>query len=62
MLSRGRKDDTEKKIDSRLDWFETEVVKTIEFFKNHRYYEFYEINGEEDIEVIHKNILDILKI
>ncbi len=62
MLSRGRKDDTESKIDGRLKWFETEVLKSIEFFKEHRMYEFYEIDGEKTIEEIHKDIIDKIKI
>ncbi len=56
MLSRGRKDDTEEKIEGRLDWFESEVMESIEFFRDHRFYEFIEVDGEESIEKINKKI------
>jgi len=62
MLSRGRKDDTIEKIQGRLEWFEVEVLKTIDFFKKDDFYEFYEINGEQDIEKIQKDILEKLSI
>jgi adenylate kinase family enzyme len=56
MMSRGRKDDTELKINGRLKWFEKEVLPTIEFFREHRLYEFYEINGEQSVNDIHQEI------
>lgn len=62
MLSRGRKDDTEAKIEGRLKWFETDVMKSIEFFKDHRFYEFIEINGEQKIDKIHQDIKNALNL
>jgi adenylate kinase family enzyme len=57
MLSRKRKDDTEEKIENRLEWFNLEVKKAIEFFKEESYYDFFKVDGQMSIEDIHKNIL-----
>ena len=57
MLSRGRADDTEEKIERRLKWFDEEVKKTILFFQENKYYDFFEINGEQNIEEIQKEVL-----
>lgn len=62
MISRGRKDDTKSKIKGRLDWFETDVIKSIEFYRDHRFYNFVEIDGEQSIEKINKDIESALKI
>lgn len=56
LLSRGRSDDaTLSKIDTRLNWFDTDVVPAIEYFKNSEY-DFVEINGEQTIEEVHTAI------
>jgi len=60
MLSRGRNDDTEEKIEGRLDWFERDVMQSINWYKDHRYYDFVEIDGTQDIEKIHQDILEAL--
>ena len=52
MLSRERKDDTEEKIQNRLDWFEKKVQKAIDFFEENEYYHFIEVDGEQGIENI----------
>lgn len=57
LLGRARKDDTPEAIQKRLDWFETEVVPTLNFFKNNSYYNFLDINGEQSIEDVQKEIL-----
>ena len=52
LLSRGRSDDaTIAKIDTRLNWFDTDVVPAIEYFKNSEY-NFVVINGEQSIEEV----------
>lgn len=58
MKARGRGDDTEKDMDARLDWFETNVMPTIDYFRKNLYYRFVEVSGERPIEVIHKEILE----
>ena len=58
LLSRGRKDDDEEGIKKRLDWYEKNVLPAIEYFKNHPYYKFVSINGEQSIEAVHQEILE----
>lgn len=59
LLSRGRFDDVNiDKIDKRLDWFEKDTKPAVEYFKNNPYYNFIEVNGEQTIEKVHKDILE----
>ncbi len=61
MLARGRMDDQNmKSINTRLDWFESDVSKVLDFYKKHSEHSFHEINGEQSIEMVHKNILEVL--
>ncbi|MEK7567456.1 MAG: nucleoside monophosphate kinase [Patescibacteria group bacterium] len=60
LSSRKRSDDTEDSINKRLDWFDTEVVSTIDFFKQNPNYKFLEINGERTIEEIHKELMTMI--
>ncbi|MBI4118116.1 MAG: nucleoside monophosphate kinase [Parcubacteria group bacterium] len=57
LLGRGRQDDTEEYIKSRLDWFETDVAETIAFYKNLNH-TFLEINGEQPIPKVHQDIIE----
>jgi adenylate kinase family enzyme len=57
LLSRGRADDNKLDIDARLAWFKTNVEPTIDYFRNNDYYNVLEINGEQSIEDVHKEIL-----
>src|SRR4051812_47005173 len=38
LLNRGRSDDKDKDIESRLDWYEQNVMPTIDYFKKNPYY------------------------
>ncbi len=63
MIERGRADDKNmKSIETRLKWFETDVVPVLEFYRGHRHHRFHEINGEQSIEMVHKNILQALNL
>ena len=63
LQERGRIDDkNDKDIEKRLNWFETDVLKTIEFLKNNPVFEFIEINGDQSVEDVHKEILEKTKI
>ncbi len=63
MLARGRMDDTSmKSIHTRLDWFESDVSKVLDFYRTHKQHKFHEINGEQPIEVVHQNILQVLNL
>lgn len=63
MLERQRPDD--KQIESRksrLDWFETDVKKVIKFFETDDRYDVIKINGEQEIDEVHREILKKLEI
>ncbi len=57
LKSRGRKDDSEEYINSRLDWYEKEVAPSVDFFRDNPDYFFFEVNGEQPIEEVHKEII-----
>lgn len=58
LLSRGRSDDkTLAKITKRLNWFEEDTWPAVEYFRENPYYRFLEINGEQSIEQVHREIL-----
>lgn len=57
LLERGRSDDNEEDIKKRLDWYETNVVPAINFFKEHTNYKILEVDGEGTAEEIHEQIL-----
>lgn len=61
LLKRGRADDTEKSIKNRLDWFETNVMKAVEFYRNNPEYHFCDINGDQTIEVVSNDILKAIE-
>lgn len=60
MKSRGRADDTDEYIKSRLSWFEWNVVPAMAYFHEHQDYTFLEINGEQSVESVHAEILSKL--
>lgn len=60
MKERGRKDDTDAYIKSRLDWFEWNVVPSMAYFHEHPDYTFLEINGEQSVEDVHNEIISRL--
>jgi adenylate kinase len=57
LMGRGRADDTETEIRERLSWFGKEVVPAIEYYKKSGEYAFVEINGEQPIEAVWKDIV-----
>lgn len=60
LLSRGREDDDEKGIEKRLDWFDVDTYPAVEYFKSNNGYTFLDINGEQSIEDVHKEIVQKL--
>lgn len=60
LIKRGRHDDHDEKIKERLAWFETDVMPAVNYFKTHPFYTFVNINGEQSIEDVHKEILAAL--
>ena len=53
----GRKDDTPESINRRLDWFDNDVLPTVNHYKRDRDYDFIEVNGEKSIEEVHREII-----
>lgn len=58
LLLRARNDDDEDAISKRLDWYEERVVPAINFFKDKGL--LVEINGEQAVEEVFKEILEKL--
>ncbi|MDB5237748.1 MAG: adk, adenylate kinase, adenylate kinase [Candidatus Kaiserbacteria bacterium] len=61
MLARGRNDDTEEGIRNRLGWYKTDVLPQLAMLEG-RGRPVHHIDGEPDVETIHKNILTALKL
>jgi adenylate kinase len=57
LLARHRFDDTEEEIAARLQWYEDNVVPTLDFFKNNPDYNYLTINGEQDPAAVFADIL-----
>ena len=57
LLARKRLDDNEDDIKKRLNWYETDVVPTIEHYRDNPRYHFMEIDGERTPEEIHADIV-----
>lgn len=47
-----------KRIQARLDWFREHSMPAIEFFRNNEYTDFLAVDGEQDIETIHRTIIN----
>jgi adenylate kinase len=62
MMARQRADDTPEKIQNRLDWYEKDVVPSIDHFRNNPKFNFIEINGEQTIEKVHEDMLKALNL
>ncbi len=57
LRNRKRADDNNLDIEKRLDWYDTNVVPAINYFRENPYYRFIEIDGSRSIEEVHKEIL-----
>ncbi len=58
LLARGRSDDRSlAKIDKRLDWFDKDVLPALDYFAKDPYYRYLEVNGEQGIEAVHRDII-----
>jgi len=63
MKERGRNDDKDLNVViARLDWFETDVVPVLDFYRAHKSYRFHEINGEQEIDKVSEDILKSLSL
>jgi adenylate kinase len=57
LLSRGRTDDNKLDIQARLDWYKSNVVPTIDYFKQNPYFTVIDVNGEQAVEDVWQEIL-----
>lgn len=61
LLARGRDDDKNvSDVERRLSWFETEVLPSIDVYKNDPRYEFVHVNGEQTVEEVHAELISKL--
>jgi len=59
LLARGRADDLEiEDIRKRLDWFEGDVLPAVDFYRDNNDYNFINVNGEQPIEEVNKEIIE----
>jgi len=56
-LLRGRHDDTEEGLQKRFEEYENNVIPAMDYFKDKENYKIYNINGEQSIENVHKDII-----
>lgn len=56
LLARGRADDARDDVARRLDWFDADVLPTIDYLKDQSDVDFFDINGEQTIEEVHSEI------
>lgn len=57
MIARERSDDNPENIKRRMAYYEKRVVPAIEFYKKDQQHKLLEINGEQEIEKVHQDII-----
>lgn len=63
LLKRGREDDaTLGKIERRLNWFDRDTMKAIDYYSTHPDYNFVKVSGEQSIEKVHADIVEKIRI
>ena len=60
LLLRNRLDDAEEDVFKRLSWYETDVVPTVEYYRDNSAFHFLKINGEHMPEEVHADIVSDL--
>ncbi len=60
LAGRARTDDTSEGVEKRLNWFDKEVTPALNHLRDIGLYNFVEINGEQTIEDVHKEIIQKL--
>lgn len=62
MNSRARADDTTESIEERLRWYREDTLPVVEYYKNRANTFVYDIDGTQNIEGVHEQILVALKL
>ena len=58
MIARRRMDDINpEEIERRLNWFETDVVPAVEYYRKYSKYNFIELDGDQPVEAIQQQLL-----
>jgi adenylate kinase len=57
LLARKRGDDELHNIKIRMDWYNRFVLPTTEFYREHPWYNFVEVNGEQSVEGVSKEMI-----
>jgi len=57
LLLRKRLDDNEEDIKKRLGWYETDVVPTVDFYRDNPSYDYIQVDGERPIELVQADIV-----
>jgi adenylate kinase len=58
MIVRRRMDDiNEEEIERRLNWFESDVLPAVEYFRKYSKYAFIELNGDQPVEAVQQELL-----
>ena len=61
LTKRGRSDDkNEEYIKERMSWYENAVVPTMNHYRNSPNHDLVDVNGEQSVEGVHKEILEKL--
>jgi adenylate kinase len=59
LLSRARPDDSDARIEERLNWYESEVMPVVEYYESSQ--RLIRVNGEQSVEDVQKEIVDKLE-
>ena len=63
MIERGRNDDKDLEvIESRIAWYNENVLPTLEYFEAQKQYQVSHINGEQSIEKVQSDIINTLEL
>ena len=58
LIARRRMDDINpEEIERRLNWFETDVIPAVEYFRAHPKYNFIELDGDQPVEAVQQELL-----
>lgn len=58
LLARGRNDDKKSgDIEKRLNWFDNEVVPAVMYLSQSKNHDFFDIDGEQSVEDVHKELI-----
>ena len=60
MKERGRTDDQHEVIESRIQWYNKNVIPTIDYFRHEPQYEVIDIDGEQSIQDVQLEIINKL--